>query len=40
MGQKAGLTGKNFQCIEFQIEEPERKIRKRDLEGDKRIILK
>jgi hypothetical protein len=40
MRQKAGLAGENAQCTEFQIEELERKILKRNLGGDKRIILK
>ena len=40
MRQKAGLTGKEVQCTEFQIEEPERKILTRNLREDKRIILK
>jgi hypothetical protein len=40
MRQKAELTGKEVQCTEFQIEEPERKILTRNLGEDKRIILK
>jgi len=40
MRQNAGLTGKKVQCTEFQIEESEREIPKRNLGGDKSIILK